>query len=112
MRLRHNVMTDSAGAVHITAERRFLLYELCNRLGLDRRAIRWNMDLRCHALIVQQPKDKQALRQLLQSTDKGVKPCSQRSDSPPYSPFGSSDPGAAPRRTGDLIPDARSASAS
>ncbi|WP_042227235.1 hypothetical protein [Paenibacillus popilliae] len=79
---RHNVITDSAGATHVTAERRYLLYELCNRLRLDRRALRWSMNLRCHVLIV------------YRSSDKEAKPCSQRSDSPNCSPFGRCHPGA------------------
>lgn len=67
----HNVMTDSAGAAHVTAERRYLLYELCDSLRLDRRAIRWSMDFRCHVLIVHRDQDKQTLRQLLKINGKG-----------------------------------------
>ncbi|PZM61743.1 hypothetical protein [Paenibacillus dendritiformis] len=85
MRRQHGVYTDSTGAAHVTAERRYLLYELCDRLRLDRRAIRWSMDLNCHVLIVRHAKDKQTLRQLLHINLKGVKPCTQERALPPYS---------------------------
>ncbi|MNW34007.1 hypothetical protein D3C74_109740 [compost metagenome] len=77
--MRHDVMTDSVGAVYVTAERRYLLYELCDRLRLERRMIRWSMDLRCYVLIVRRDQDKHALRQILKKNDKGViKSCSKK----------------------------------
>lgn len=85
MRRQHDVFTDSTGAAHVTAERRYLLYELCDRLRLDRRAIRWSMDLNCHVLIVRRTQDKQILRQLLHINLKGVNPCTQERALPPYS---------------------------
>lgn len=82
---RHDVFTDSTGAAHVTAERRYLLYELCDRLRMDHRAIRWSMDLNCHVLIVRSAQDKQTLRQLLHINLKGVNPCTQEKALQPYS---------------------------
>lgn len=65
------VFTDSTGATHVTADRRYLLYDLCDRLLIDRRSIRWSTDLRCHVLIVRKQVHKKALRRFLKIDGKG-----------------------------------------
>ena len=67
----HAVLTDTTGTAYVTAERRYHLFELCDRLRLDRRAIRWSADLRCYALAVRTTDDKQAVRQYLNTIGKG-----------------------------------------
>lgn len=58
-----NLMVDAQGALYVTAERRYHLFGLCDRLQKDRRVIRWSKDLRCFVLILADPKDKAKVRQ-------------------------------------------------
>lgn len=58
-----NLMIDTQGALYATAERRYHLFKLCDRLQKDRRIIRWSKDLHCYVLIVSDAKDKARLRQ-------------------------------------------------
>lgn len=66
-----SIMTDSQGGIHFTAERRYHLFEICDKVHMKRRSIRWSADLRCYVLIVRRDQLDGTLRKILKINDKG-----------------------------------------